>query len=267
MRIVEVDQRGRLVQVDLQATLDRLCVVIRAVHQRAAAPITDTFLCRRTKIDIVDRTTVGAAAPTAQALHQRLVRGLEEDDAYVDASGNINYRGEDGQYFDFYGQDLGLDSRALEMRGGKRGRYELRADYSEIPRFLGYGTETPYSGVGTDTLTLPVDWSFENGQFVGIENALRPTALESKRETAGAGASIRLGKSWKIEADFERQEKDGVRAFGGGTFAISAAAFPAPVDYSTDLFNMGLEFTGNRSQVRLDFSGSGASSRRPLHSA
>ena len=242
-----------------------LCICLAApfgsqgvADETAAAPDTTNWVCRMCTVPSgwFGEWDLGVIFVSDPSLKFGDYRGLEDDDAYLDASGNLIYRGENGRYFDFYGQDLGLDSRALEMRGGKRGKYQLRADYSEIPRYLGYGTATPYSGVGTDTLTLPADWEFSNGQFVGIEDALRPTALDTKRETAGAGVTVKFGKSWKIEADFERQEKNGTRAFSGGTFAISAGAFPAPVDYSTDLFNMGLEFTGNRSQFRLGFSGS-----------
>ena len=64
----------------------------------------------------------------------------------------------EGLDVDIFGRNLGLDSRAIDMRGGKQGRYEVRAAYSEIPRYLGNGTVTPYQGVGTNVLTLPVTW-------------------------------------------------------------------------------------------------------------
>jgi MtrB/PioB family decaheme-associated outer membrane protein len=174
-------------------------------------------------------------------------RGMLDDDFYLEASGNSRYRNDRGYYFDFYGRNLGLDSRSLEMRGGKQGFYELRGSYSEIPRYMGHGTVTPYAGVGTDTLVLPE--STQTSSWV-------PATLESKRKTAGAGLTIKLGSSWKIQADVERQTRKGTRSFSGGLFAISGAIFPAPLDYTTKLFNTGLEYLGNRGQLRLELIGS-----------
>jgi MtrB/PioB family decaheme-associated outer membrane protein len=179
-------------------------------------------------------------------------RGMLDDDFYLEAGGDIGFRGENGHYFDFHGRNLGLDSRALEMRGGKQGTYELRADYSEIPRYLGYGTVTPYLGVGSDTLTLPDSWD----PLDPTAESFAPAALESKRKTIGAGFTFRMGSSWKFNADVERQTRDGTRTFGGGVFSTNGVIFPAPIDYTTNLFNTGLEYSGNRTHVRLELIGS-----------
>lgn len=178
-------------------------------------------------------------------------RGLDDEGFYLKADGNARYLDEKGYYFDFYSRNLGLDSRMLDMRGGKQGSFELRAGYSEIPRYLGYGTVTPYLGVGTDTLVLPEDWSISGGNAF-----MAPTSLESKRKTLDAGATIKLGRSWRILAEYERQTRDGTRTFGGGVFPFNAAMFPGPLDYTTNLFDVGLEYAGKRGQARLEFSGS-----------
>ena len=174
-------------------------------------------------------------------------RGMNDDGAYLEASGNSRYLNDRGHYFDVYGRNLGLDSRQLEMRGGKQGRFELRLDYSEIPRYLGHGTVTPYEGVGSDTLVLP------QGQLSQDVSTWSPALLESKRKTTDAGFTVKMGHSWKLNADFERQTRDGTRSFAGGTFAINGALFPAPVDYTTNLFRTGLEYAGKRGQIRIDF--------------
>jgi MtrB/PioB family decaheme-associated outer membrane protein len=177
-------------------------------------------------------------------------RGLDDDGWYLEAGGDSSYRNESGYYFDFYGRNLGLDSRQLSMRGGKQGSYELHARYSEIPRYLGHGTVTPYAGVGTDTLVLPAAWN-SGGQAVFM-----PANLESKRKTMGAGFSVKFGGAWLLDADFERQSKDGTQKFSGGLFAINGALFPAPIDYTTQIFDLGLQYTADRGQVRLEVMGS-----------
>jgi MtrB/PioB family decaheme-associated outer membrane protein len=171
-------------------------------------------------------------------------RGMLEHDWYLEASGDTSYRDDKGYYVDFIGRNLGLKSRDIDMRGGNQGTWEFRANYQEIPRYLGYGTVTPYSGVGTDTLTLPETWKSQ---------PMEPAALKSRRKTYGAGFTLQFGSAWSWQADYERQDRSGTKAFGGGVFATNGAWFPAPLDYKTDLFNTGLEYNGTRGQVRLEF--------------
>ncbi|MDH3787581.1 MAG: MtrB/PioB family decaheme-associated outer membrane protein [Xanthomonadales bacterium] len=171
-------------------------------------------------------------------------RGLIDDGFYLEASGDTRYRDDNGYYFDFIGRNLGIRSRQLDMRGGLQGTWEARAHYQEIPRYLGYGTTTPYQGVGTDTLTLAEGWKSQPFQSV---------SLKSRRKTYGGGFTLQFAGNWNWQADYERQDKSGTKAFGGGVFAINAAWFPAPLDYKTDLFTTALEFNGKRGQARLEY--------------
>jgi len=171
-------------------------------------------------------------------------RGLIDDGFYLEASGDSSYRDDSGYYFDFIGRNLGIRSRDLDMRGGMQGTWEVRAKYQEIPRYLGYGTVTPYTGVGTDTLTLPDDWKTQ---------PMESASLKSRRKTYGGGFTLKFGGAWNWQADYERQDKSGTKAFGGGVFAINGAWFPAPLDYKTDVFNTALEFNSKRGQARLEY--------------
>jgi len=174
-------------------------------------------------------------------------RGMLNHNFYLAASGESHYRNEAGYYFDLIGRNLGVSSRSLELRGGKQGGWEATAGYQEIPRYLGNGTVTPYSGVGTDDLTLPGDWKSQE---------MNQAALESKRETYDAGFSVKFGGVWRLRADYERQDRSGTRAFGGGVFAINAAWFPAPLDTTTNVVNAAVEYNANRGQLQLEFLGS-----------
>jgi len=174
-------------------------------------------------------------------------RGMLDHDFYLEASGESHYRNGEGYYFDVTGRNLGLSNRMLDMRGGKRGAWEARASYQEIPRYLGYGTLTPYNGVGTDQLTLPGDWKTQ---------PMEPAALKSKRKTYGAGFTARFGGAWNLQADYQRQDRSGTAAFGGGVFAVNGAWFPAPLDTTTDIVDAGIEYNANRGQLHLQFMGS-----------
>lgn len=179
-------------------------------------------------------------------------RGFDDDGVFIGLGGDAAYRSEGGYYVDMMARDLGLDSRALDVRGGKQGGYEVELSYSEIPRYMGYGTVTPYSGVGGDTLTLPDGWSLPQAGPADFA----PLALDLERKTLGLGLNFGLGRAWDFDVEYERQDKDGVKAFSGGAFIINAGIFPAPVDYTTDRFTAGMEFSSRRAQVRLEFTGS-----------
>ena len=179
-------------------------------------------------------------------------RGYDDDGLFLDAGGFAAYRGEGGLYLDLSARDLGLDSRAVDVRGGKQGGYEVQLSYSEIPRYMGYGTVTPYSGVGSDRLTLPDGWRMTQADPADF----MPLALDTQRKTVALGLDFGLGRAWDFDVEYERQDKDGVKAFSGASFIINAGIFPAPVNYTTDRFTAGIEFNSRMAQVRLEFTGS-----------
>ena len=65
-------------------------------------------------------------------------RGLDEKGGYLALDGDTHYRDQLGRYIDLYARNLALDSRQIEMRGGRQGRYALRLGYIEIPKYRGY---------------------------------------------------------------------------------------------------------------------------------
>ena len=185
-------------------------------------------------------------------------RGVEEEGVTTALDGDLHYRNPEGRYFDLYIRDLGLDSRQVEMRGGTRGQYELRLAWNEIPKYRGYGTQTPFNGVGSDQLTLPADWvpSFNTSGMTSLHSSLADTPLKTQRKTLDIGLTWKFSRQWVYQIDYQHQQKNGSRAFGGGIFFSNATIFPAPVDFTTDQFDMGLSWNGSRGHVRLGFIGS-----------
>lgn len=185
-------------------------------------------------------------------------RGLNDDGAFVALDGEVNFRDKEGKFLDVQTDDLGIDSRRLEARGGTRGRYTIELGYQEIPKYRGHGAETPYRGVGSDTLSLPAGWQ-DAPQTSGMESlpgALHSIDLETTRKTVDLGLRWKNGTRWTYEVDYQHQAKDGTRPFGAGVFTINASHLPAPVDFSTDRIEAGLNFNGKRAHWRLGFTGS-----------
>jgi MtrB/PioB family decaheme-associated outer membrane protein len=185
-------------------------------------------------------------------------RGLDEKGFYAAVDGDLHFRNLDGRYFDMYARDLGYDSRQLEMRGGNQGFYELRFGWAEIPRYRGYGTQTPFIGAGSDTLTLPADWVPANttGGMTALNSSLVPEPLKTQRKTLDAGVTLKFARNWSVRADYQRQKKEGTRTLGAGMYFSNASILPTPVDFTTDLFDIGLAWAGKRAQVELGFIGS-----------
>ena len=185
-------------------------------------------------------------------------RGLDEKGGYLALDGDIHFRNPDGRYYDLYARNLGLESRRVEMRGGNQGHYELRLGYSEIPKYRGFETRTPFIGVGTEQLTLPTDWvrSPVTGGMSFLDQALADTPLKMIRRTLDAGLTVKLPTRWSWRVDFEHQEKNGTRPFGAGLFQANTTHFPAPVDFTTNQFDMALEYAGERASLSFGFAGS-----------
>lgn len=185
-------------------------------------------------------------------------RGLDKRGLFFALDGDAHFRGSDGGYFDLYAQNLAIDSRQLELMGGTQGRFETRLAYSEIPKYRGFGTQTPFQDPGGDSLTLPADWvrAPVTSGMSSLEQSLHDTALKTSRKTLDAGLTLKFAVNWSFRVDFERQKKDGTRPFGAGLFQSNTTHIPAPVDFTTNQFDMALDYAGERSNLSFGFSGS-----------
>lgn len=184
-------------------------------------------------------------------------RGLEDSGGFASLSGDLHYR-DDHHYLDLYARELGRDSRRVELRGGRPGRYEVRIGWQQIPKLRGFGTETPYRGIGSGTLTLPPDWqpATTTTGFDTLAASLQPVALGLDRSILSAGLSLHFPGHWSYEVDYHHEDKNGTRPFGAGVYLIDTEQFPVPVDFTTDRFDIGLSFAAERGHLRLGFTGS-----------
>jgi MtrB/PioB family decaheme-associated outer membrane protein len=233
-----------------------------AEDQQAEAPAVDTsrWLCSLCNYPEgwYAKVVFGAGYVSDSSLKFGDYRGLDEKGLFPELGGNAHYRNEEGRYYDLYVRNLGIESRQIEMRGGKQGRYEVRMSYQEVPKYRGYGTQTPFLNIGGIVRQLPPDWVYARStrEMSALDNSLQDTPLKTKRKTLGAGLTLRGESRWSYEVDFQRQNKNGSRPYAGGVFTINSTHFPAPVDFTTDQFNMGLAYSGVRSHLRFGFIGS-----------
>lgn len=180
-------------------------------------------------------------------------RGLEEEGTYNELGGDLHFRNLTGWYFDLYSVNAGSSTRQLDMRGGKQDRFELRFGTQKIPKYRGYGTQTPFLDVGSDTLSLPADWVYapSTNQMTALQSSLAAAELKTERETMDAGGTLHLGRHLSFRIDYQRQEKKGTRHMGGGLF--NSTILPAPVDFTTDIVDTALSFASKRVQLQVGF--------------
>jgi MtrB/PioB family decaheme-associated outer membrane protein len=182
--------------------------------------------------------------------------GIDHSGVYADVAASGQARSDDGSYFNYDLERLGLASRDGYVEGGSEGRYDLRLSYDGQPhRFYDTGA-TPYQMSGTN-LTLPSGWvtAGSTGGMSALNGALRPIDIESDRRTVALLARYFASDKWTLFGEFRRQEHDGV-GLGSASFLTEAVQFPQPFDYVTNSFETGAAWAGSKASLRLSYTGS-----------
>ncbi len=109
-----------------------------------------------------NRSQIGVAGVSVNSFKFGEYNGLNKFHAF--AIGNFDYHG--GGAYDsadtwrwrFQGSSLGLETRNGILDFGRQGKFHFRFAYNELLANTSDSFQTPYLGVGTDTLTLPSNW-------------------------------------------------------------------------------------------------------------
>ena len=182
--------------------------------------------------------------------------GYDEEGAYANLGGEGRYVS-DGYQLNWFAEDLGLDSRILEIDGGRQGRFGFYLGYSELPYRLFDSTSTVFSAAPANSLVLPSGWvsaSLTSG-FTALPTALQPQNIESDRQTLSAGANYQASKDFSFFVDYRHQERDGVDIVSGSSF-VHASFLPRVLDYQTDLVDVGVVYS--KGPLNLSLAGHGS---------
>lgn len=163
------------------------------------------------------------------------------------------------------GWRLGLDSRRLEFDYNDQGKQKLNFDYREIPNNRFSDGQTPYRGEADGLWKLAPGWEVAPGSsntlgFTALEASLVNLTVDTKRRRMDLSYERKLGSRWMLDVDFRHETKEGVRTLGS-IFAASAAnarsvILPAPVDWTTDIFEAMFNYTTQRLQFGVGVYGS-----------
>lgn len=183
--------------------------------------------------------------------------GLYEEGTFLILNGKARYRGENANYYDLTVEDLGLDSRSIDIEGGRQGRYKAFFRYDEINHAISDSIMTPYLGNGSDTLTLPTSW-VTAGNTTGMSDlasSLQSFDVELKRKRMDVGFSFIQASSWKYDLKYRHEIREGTKS-SAGSFTFNAAQIIEPVDYITDEIDASASYIGKRWQATLAYYGS-----------
>lgn len=183
--------------------------------------------------------------------------GLDKKGGYLIGNADLRYRGDNARYLNIDATNIGLDSRSLNISGGKQGSYDVSFTYRELPHFISDSAMTPLTGTGSNSLTLPATWvtGAATNTMPQLMNALHQVDLDTKRKRAGLAITLHPATSWHYAVDFHHESKQGTQGTAG-TFFLNATQLVRPVDYETNEMNASASFTGRKLQARFIYTGS-----------
>ena len=181
--------------------------------------------------------------------------GLHEKGGFLIGDGAARFRGADAAYWNADASNLGLDSRALDVEGGKQGKYKLFFHYGELPHYISDSAQTPFIGNGGASLTLPAGFPAGTTGLMPLAGTLQQVDLETKRQKLGVGASWTPVRDWEYAFNFRRETKEGTKRTAGAFF-VNSSQLVEPVDYVTDQMDASASYTGARLQAKFAYYGS-----------
>lgn len=163
-------------------------------------------------------------------------RFFEYRDLDSGASAGLNVRGDsDSWYWNLFGENLGRDDQFAQLKGGRYGVFKFAVYSDDIVHNLTFRAITPFTGVGTNTLTFasaapstdtatwtPFDYSIQHRNVGGF---------------AEARAGIDSPLYFRVTANEKRS--DGIKPLGAPGTSPGGPTYelPAPVDWKTTDFS------------------------------
>ncbi len=219
---------------------------------------TSEWLCETCPFDDGYRATIdiGGTGVSDDAARFGNATGYDKKGVYANVGGDGVYAN-DAYRLAWRAEDLGLSSRVLEMRGGKRGLFDIDISYRELPYRRFDTTSTVFLPSTRGALLLPSGW-IRAGTTAGmptLQSSLRRQNVESDRQILDLGARWRPFDRISLYADFQRQNRDGIKITSGSGFT-QASLLPRFFDHETDHIDAGVRYAFDRGHVGVAWYGS-----------
>lgn len=173
---------------------------------------------------------------------------------------NFDIKGRSSDYYlDGYGENLGRDDQYLDLKGGKYTIFKYQFFANDIVHNWAFDARTPYSGIGTDTLTAT---------FPSLSTTNWNTFdLQQKREDIGGMFELSNDSPWYFRVDTNQVTDKGLKLIAGANGTSPGNGFtdkPLPVDTTTQ--NVAVEggYATKQGQLSVNASYSKFSNRNDL---
>jgi len=200
--------------------------------------------------------TVGVDyASGANASYGRYYNGMDHQGGYADLSAAGDYVGAEGRHIDYALEDVGLSTRRGLIRAGTYGLYDITLRYDGIPVSRQDATVTPFYTGAIQTLSAGWVPAGTPAGMAALQSNLHGVQIGTERRTYSIDGRIRALDRLSFFARFERQEKTGSQILGAG-FLTQAVQLAAPLSYTTDTVEAGVDWSADRRSLRLSMSDS-----------
>jgi MtrB/PioB family decaheme-associated outer membrane protein len=181
-------------------------------------------------------------------------RGLPDQGFYPGLGVDLLWRDENARYLDVRGNDLGLESRTLNIEGGKQGAYVIGFVYDEIQHYRADDTRTVFLGAGTADQRLPSNWVLAGttSGMTALDASLVDQNIARERRILGLGLEIVNESPWSYRLGVKQSQQDG-SLIKGASFIFRAAELVAPVDYETTHFDAAVAYAQDRFRLEAGY--------------
>lgn len=195
---------------------------------------------------------IGAAVISDDSAYFYNASGLGEEGVVALIDGEGSYTSE-GQQLEWTIEDLGLDSRFAELRGGRQGKYDYKLAYRQIPQRKFITTDSIFEPSGSK-LALPDGWvhAGSTSGFTELDSSLARRDIESDRTFFDIGGRYLSSGPFSVFANYRHQRHDGTAVLGGASFTNSSL-LPVSFTYDTDEVDMGIRYGGSSGFLSLAF--------------
>lgn len=258
---MKLHSRNWLASIPLLASLVTLRLAAATPTMLSTvAPDTTNWKCRFCQFNYGFSGYLDGGVIAVDQGHYRFGKysGLLHSGLYPMLGGALRYRNASGDYFNLLATRLGLSSRALSLQGGRQGLLEFSSSFQGIPYNLYNGAQTPFLGIGSSWLSLPINWvsGATTAQMSALQSDLRSVGVRSKRQIYRFGIRFLPPKThWTTEARFRHDRQTGNQVTGAN-FLTTSSLLTAPVDYDTNQIDASAQYLRDRWQIRFAYYGS-----------
>ncbi len=171
-------------------------------------------------------------------------------------------QGNDAQYWQIHGGNLGLESRKIEAEGGVQGVWNLKFGINQLKKSQTESAVFLHDGLGTQNLTLPGGVTFNDADNV-TPGLLKPFKIKHGRDVYHMGLAGNLSNEWNVNLSFREDRRDGTRLTGlpqrygnqgaSGTGSGIAMIVPYPVEDRTRQIEANIGYASKIAQLQFGY--------------